>query len=57
MRTPQVEPDWEYGIWNGHNLMVKPVDKEINRPRMITSYEACNADALDDPKIRYDFKA
>lgn len=57
MRTPQVKPDWEYGIWNGHNIMVKPVDEEINRPRMIAAYEAWDADALDDPKIRYDFKA
>ena len=57
MRTPQVEPDWEYGIWNGKTIMVRPVDEEINRPRMIAAYESWDADALDDPKIRYDFKA
>jgi len=23
MKTPQVKPDWNYGIWNGRSVMVQ----------------------------------
>jgi len=54
MRTPQLTPDWNYGIWNGHNVMVKPVDQQLDQPSALSEALAWDADAIEDSAILFD---
>lgn len=31
MKTPQVDPPWKWGVWNGNNVMLKKEDREAER--------------------------
>ncbi len=53
MRTPQVEPDWAWGIWNGHNVIPKPVDTMLDQPKSLASPLSWGMD-IEDPKSRHD---
>lgn len=53
MRTPQVEPDWNYGIWTGRSVIVKPIDEQLNDPANITEPTAWT-DTPDDEQILFD---
>ena len=54
MRTPQVEPDWNYGIWTGRSVIVKPVDEQINAAAALANPLAWDGDIQHDAKLRFD---
>lgn len=54
MKTPQIEPDWNYGIWTGRSVIVKPLDEQINDAAALANPTSWDGDIQHDDKLRFD---
>ena len=50
MKTPQVTPPWRTGIWNGRNVMVQPVDDEMQTTKGLADPNAWSSEVIDEER-------